>query len=448
MKEQNLKACTKCQRTMRRNAFPKDSRRRDGLYPHCRECTAAYRRARALRHDMGSCEVAGCQRPRRYRKTGYCIMHYKRWKKTGTPGSSKSKADQRDTTCSYCGAPGKIIHDTSYPGGGLCEMHHGRWRRHKDLGPIKRKTQVRPPDGLCSHHLPDGTKCDRPYLAGGFCTLHYTRVSNGRHPDDAGKSIRVPEHDAISEMEAAGASPVEPYRRSDWKWKCQCLRCGREIHSTLAAVRQGHDPCWRCSGSRVDPAEAQAYMLSKGLQVLDPWPGRVDRKWRGLHVGTEDKPGCMGEVSPTYHSVKTHDQGVCFSCGERGYSTSKPGGFYIVTNGRIVKCGIANMRNFRSRVRMHATKQGLEWIWLMGHRDGWVAWNLERRWKQFRALHVNDQVTKRDLEDGYTEAMWCKPTVDSFLQLLVSECGEGVRLQETQPRPDEADLIGTDGEKS
>jgi hypothetical protein len=171
----------------------------------------------------------------------------------------------------------------------------------------------------------------------------------------------------------------------------------------------------------------------------------VDRKWRGLHVGTEDKPGCMGEVSPTYHSVKTHGQGVCFSCGERGYSTSKPGGFYIVTNGLIVKCGIANMRNFRSRVRMHATKQGLHWMWLVGHRDGWVAWNLERGWKHFRASNTDDQITKQDLKDGYTEAMRLTPTVDAFLQLLVSEHSVEARPQDALGRTQIAKLIVSSG---
>lgn len=341
-------------------------------------------------------------------------MHYKRYKKLGDPGPVATLAELRDSSCSYCGAVGKVIHDSSYPGGGLCEMHQGRWRRKRDLGPIERLTQVMPSDGQCTHVLTDGSKCSNAYLAGGFCSLHYNRVSAGRGPDDAGIDIRISVSEAVQQMKDAHLEPLEPYVRSDVKWRCRCLRCRREILPTLATVRQGKDPCWYCSGSRVDPEEAQAFMLSKGLAVLDPWPGRVDRKWRGLHVGTREKPGCMGEVSPTYHSVKTHNQGVCFDCGERGYSTSKPGAFYVVGNERIVKCGIANMRNFRTRIGQHR-RQGLAWEWIVGSADGNVAWQMERLWKIFRADNPGLHVTKDQLRDGYTEAMQRQDRVELFL---------------------------------
>lgn len=278
-----------------------------------------------------------------------------------------------------------------------------------------------PPDGQCTHQLPDGSKCSSAYLAAGLCSLHYGRVAAGRDPDDAGIDIRISEADAIQQMREAQVEPLEPYTRTDVKWRGKCLRCGREIQPTLSSVRQGNNPCWYCSGSRVDPVEAEAFMLSQGLAVLDPWPGRVDRKWRGLHVGAADRPGCMGEVFPTYHSVKTHHQGVCFDCGERGYSTSKPGAFYVVANDDIVKCGIANMRNFRSRVRHHETKQGLTWLWLVGHADGRQPWLLEKAWKSYRADHPEWHVTKSDLQDGYTEAMRRTPQVDQFIAEVMNE---------------------------
>lgn len=411
------KTCSKCRETLPVAAFAKDRNRKDGLYPQCRECTAAYQRHRRERNDMGECTYDGCARPRRYRSTGFCTMHYKRYKKSGSPGGVSALAELRDSCCSYCGAGGKIIHDSTYLDGGLCEMHHGRWRRKRDLGPVDRLTQVMPADGQCTHVMPDGSKCSGAYLAGGLCSLHYTRVSAGRDPDDAGISIRISDADAAQQMREAHLEPLEPYVRSDVKWRCRCCRCDREIAPTLASVRQGSDPCWYCSGSRVDPAEAEAFMLSKGLAVIDPWPGRVDRKWRGFHVGTSDKPGCMGEVSPTYHSVKTHNQGVCFDCGERGYTTSKAGAFYVVGSKSLVKCGIANMRNFRTRISQHR-RQGLEWEWLIGSADGSVAWQMEREWKMFRAQSPHLHITKDELRDGYTEAMQRQQPVERFLLAL------------------------------
>jgi hypothetical protein len=158
-------------------------------------------------------------------------------------------------------------------------------------------------------------------------------------------------------------------------------------------------------------------MRSRGFEPLETWPGPVKRRWRGLHVGTDTDPGCLDETSPTYHSVAAHGQGVRFNCGPRGYSTSKPVIFYLVRNRGIVKCGIANPRNFTRRVKAAAE---LEWAYLVGFLDGMSPWSLEVRWKSFRLEWAQLHLSRAELCDGYTEAMRINTRVDPFLEKLVA----------------------------
>lgn len=411
--QQRIKKCSHCNRAKIEEEFAKDKNRKDGRYPHCKACTAEARSTRAV-IDHGECAVEGCSQRRRSRNIEMCNMHYRRLLKRGDIGPATSLVDTRDTTCSYCGAPGKIIHDSTYEGGGLCEIHQGRWRRNRDLGARERLTSTAPADGQCTNVSEDGEKCSGAYVAAGLCAMHYQRVAAGRSVNDPGIDIRIDPREADADMRRAGAEPLAPYVRSVDPWRCTCLTCGRTITPTLESVRRGKHPCWYCSGSRTDPQEAVEYMLNAGMRPLVPWPGRVDRKWKGIHVGTSETPGCLGEIEPTYHSVKTHRQGVCFDCGIRGYSRAKPGTFYVVRNATIVKGGIANMRGLARRLSTHKSA-GLHWNWLIGFEDGSVAWNLERQWKAFRLDHPELHVQRHELKDGYTEAVKSDHAVDKFL---------------------------------
>lgn len=419
--EPDCKTCSRCHKSKPLTQFSADRNRKDGHYPYCKACVSQQRREREARTTTAECTVEGCERPMRTRTLGVCNMHYRRLKKHGDVGSAEAIHDLRDTECSYCGSTdGPIIQDSTYPGGGLCQMHQGRWRRHRNLGPKGRLTRKAPADNECTHVMPDNEKCRNRYVAAGLCAMHYQRVAAGRDLDDPGIDTRIPESEAVEQMTRAGATPLGEYVNTTTPWACQCSRCYRHIKPTLEAVRRDHDPCWYCSGSRIDPVEAEQFMMEKGMTPIAPWPGRGDRRWRGIHTGTSEKSGCLGEVAPTYHSVKTHEQGVCFNCGERGYSTNKPGSFYVVDNETIVKCGIANMKNFKRRISAHAG-QGLRFRWAVGFLDGQTAWDMEREWKAFRMDRPELHVTKAQLRDGYTEAMTKNSIVLDFLLELSSE---------------------------
>jgi hypothetical protein len=109
---------------------------------------------------------------------------------------------------------------------------------------------------------------------------------------------------------------------------------------------------------------------------------------------------------------------MCFDCGIRGYSRQKPGAFYVVEDGEIVKCGIANMVPLSRRLAQHRA-QGLLWSRLLGFHNGSAPWQLEREWKMFRLDHPALHVSKSRLRDGYTEAMMKEPVVLTFVNDLL-----------------------------
>lgn len=107
------------------------------------------------------CEVEGCSNPRFGH--GYCNAHYKRWRKTGDPGS----AEMRKKT-EFCTVEGCLRKHTAK---GLCHSHLNRYNR-TGVWPT---TPITP---IAKWYRTD--KCGRPYcdLPGnhqGYCPRHNAR---------------------------------------------------------------------------------------------------------------------------------------------------------------------------------------------------------------------------------------------------------------------------------
>ena len=108
-------------------------------------------------------------------------------------------------------------------------------------------------------------------------------------------SARLSDEEALSVMVSAGLDPLRPYPGALSPWECRCLRCGRTVRPTLSNVRQGRR-CEYCSGKRVDPAEAEAFMIGRGLQPLVKFPGSKP-PWSCQCLK------CGNQVSPRYRAI-------------------------------------------------------------------------------------------------------------------------------------------------
>jgi hypothetical protein len=107
----------------------------------------------------------------------------------------------------------------------------------------------------------------------------------------AAESARVrmtPEAEAIADMRAAGAEPLEPYPGSSKPWLVRCLSCGNENTPQLASIRQGRGPCRLCAAYGFDPGlPAILYILRHELHrawkygVAHPDAGRLEKHRRG-----------------------------------------------------------------------------------------------------------------------------------------------------------------------
>jgi hypothetical protein len=106
------------------------------------------------------CQEPDCARPVYARR--WCGMHYKRWRRTGSPIRGERPKD-----CAVDGCDGQA------KSRGWCHAHYQRWRLHGDVRadvPVRRAR----PCGV------EG--CDRRRYARELCNTHYRRL---RHTGDA-----------------------------------------------------------------------------------------------------------------------------------------------------------------------------------------------------------------------------------------------------------------------
>lgn len=77
-----------------------------------------------------SCSVPGCDR--KYRCSGYCGLHYDRWRTRGTT----DEPPPRPTECSVGGCPDKVV------GWGWCRKHYYRWKKTGSLADPQPRTDI------------------------------------------------------------------------------------------------------------------------------------------------------------------------------------------------------------------------------------------------------------------------------------------------------------------
>lgn len=113
---------------------------------------------------------------------------------------------------------------------------------------------------------------------------------------------------AVALMKKAGLNPLEPYKNSTTKWKCECLKCNQIVYPSYGSIRSGQGGCVFCAGMIVDPAAAATLFQKHNLKPLVEYPG-AGKPWKSVHTV------CGKEVSPTYSNIRNGHSGCKFCVG-------------------------------------------------------------------------------------------------------------------------------------
>ena len=93
---------------------------------------------------------------------------------------------------------------------------------------------------------------------------------------------RIPEKKAIGIMMRAGLKPLSPYRSANTPWRCQCTTCKKIVNPSYARVQQG-GKCEYCSKTKIDAKDAVKTMINAKLKPLEPYK-RSNTKWKCIHL--------------------------------------------------------------------------------------------------------------------------------------------------------------------
>jgi hypothetical protein len=126
---------------------------------------------------------------------------------------------------------------------------------------------------------------------------------------------KVDPKEAMAIMKKAGFKPLEPYKKSNQGWKCECLKCGQIVHPHYSTVQNGGG-CISCSGfAKLDHTFAESVMLKAGLKPLEPYKN-ARAKWKCECLK------CNNIVHPRYHHIK-RGKGGCIYCAKGQYVDPK-----------------------------------------------------------------------------------------------------------------------------
>jgi hypothetical protein len=134
------------------------------------------------------------------------------------------------------------------------------------------------------------------------------RGANRKGCKHCAPNARISESAALEVMKLANLRPLEPFKNSASKWKCQCVNCGRTVSPRYNQIKQGQSGCAYCSGNAVDMDEAVKLFLENDLDPLVEYPGS-GVPWKSIHKI------CGREVSPTYSNVRQGHSGCKYCVG-------------------------------------------------------------------------------------------------------------------------------------
>jgi hypothetical protein len=154
----------------------------------------------------------------------------------------------------------------------------------------------------------------------------YSAVKSGQQGCAYCSGNKVDPTEAFEFMKSRGLNPLEPYSRADGKWKCRCIKCLKVVSPTYSSVRSGQSGCVYCAKKKVDPDDAMALFLENNLKPLVPFK-KTDSKWKSEclqchrivypthHMVSQRSGGCkycstlgMDFTKPAYIYLITHEE--------------------------------------------------------------------------------------------------------------------------------------------
>lgn len=183
---------------------------------------------------------------------------------------------------------------------------------------------------------------------------------------------------------------LEQHKNKDSRSKFMCIECNSEFESTWNNVREGSG-CEVCADRllNVDKINNRLKSLDKNLVCISI------RRWNDA---TFTCLKCGHTRVAIVSNVLKENRASCPHCAVYGFSTKKPGWFYIAkrTDG-LIKFGITN--NIEQRLAKHKVN-GFEIVY--SYKDsGEAVFEMERAWKKFPLRWYSGPKF-----DGYTESFW------------------------------------------
>jgi hypothetical protein len=247
----------------------------------------------------------------------------------------------------------KIVHPhyNSIRDGGGCKYCAKKFLDAEDAIKLMRLSGVEPISQYAGSNKPWKSKC---LTCLKIIEPRLSDIKNGQSACAYCARKRVDPKDAEDFMLRNFLKPLEPFNKAMHPWKCQCLRCNKTVFPTYASIGQGQKGCVYCGGKKVDPDEAVQLFLKCDLQPLEPYE-HSEKKWKSKCLK------CQRVVSPTYHQVSQR-YGGCKFCATYGLDFTKPAFFYLMVNEKLnsLKIGIGGEQARENRVDDHA-RQG----WLL-----------------------------------------------------------------------------------
>lgn len=110
-----------------------------------------------------------------------------------------------------------------------------------------------------------------------YPTFNYVNRTNSgcvycskRKADDA---------EVMATMRRAKLKPLVPYKGNKTKWKCLCLVCKKTVYPIYNSIQKGRGGCKFCAGKVVTQAQAKKLFIKAKLMPLEPYKGS-DTKWK------------------------------------------------------------------------------------------------------------------------------------------------------------------------